>query len=514
MARYKEYSYDQGKLIPISFQKQIVPGSFEFALNDIVDNVLDLSVFEGRFCNDETGAPAYDPRVILKIVLYAYSRGIMHSRDIERCCTENVMFMALSADTQPHFTTIAHFVSSMHDEIVPLFRNILLYCAEEGLISREMFAIDGCKMSSNCAKEWSGTQEDFEKRKKKIEYQIRFLIRKHRECDKQQLDEYIRKKERKAINRLRSKVKKINRWLLKNEDREGRTGLKKSNITDNESAKMPSSHGVVQGYNAAAAVDEKRQVIVHAEAFSDGNDQGLLKPMIDGVRENFEAIGEDNIFTQAKVTADSGFHSEANMKMLVEEDIDGYVADHYFRKRDPKFAGANRHKKPIDRKRTPIWKKNYFCPSDFKYNESDGTLTCPAGNPLYVKNSTLVTKKGQRGIVYASWKTKCRVCEIRKKCLRSPRSEFRQVAIFDKATMGAKGSYTKRMIEKFDTAMGRFIYSRRMGTVEPVFANICHTLGLDRITVRTRKKADTQWKLFSMVHNIFKIYRYGASYAH
>ena len=116
MARYKEYSYDQGKLIPISFHKQIVPGSFEFALNDIVDNVLDLSVFEGRFCNDETGAPAYDPRVLLKIVLYAYSRGIMHSRDIERCCTENVMFMALSADTQPHLTTIAHFISSMHDE--------------------------------------------------------------------------------------------------------------------------------------------------------------------------------------------------------------------------------------------------------------------------------------------------------------------------------------------------------------------------------------------------------------
>jgi transposase len=71
------------------------------------------------------------------------------------------MFMALSADTRPHFTTIAHFISSMHDEIVPLFRNILLYCAEEGLISREMFAIDGCKMSSNCAKEWRLLEDVF-----------------------------------------------------------------------------------------------------------------------------------------------------------------------------------------------------------------------------------------------------------------------------------------------------------------------------------------------------------------
>jgi transposase len=95
MARYKEYSYEQGQLIPISFEAQIVPGSFEWALNDIVDNVLDLSVFDGRFSNDETGAPAYDPKIMMKIVLYAYSRGINHSRDIARSCTENVMFMAV-----------------------------------------------------------------------------------------------------------------------------------------------------------------------------------------------------------------------------------------------------------------------------------------------------------------------------------------------------------------------------------------------------------------------------------
>jgi transposase len=319
MARYKEYSYEQGQLIPISFEAQIIHGSFEWALNDIVDNVLDLTVLDGRFCNDETGAPAYDPKIMLKIVLYAYSRGINHSRDIARGCIENVMFMALSAYTQPHFTTIADFISSLHVEITPLFRNILLYCAEENLISRDMFAIDGCKISSNCAKEWSGTVEDFEKRKEKLEYQVRRLLRKHRENDLKSLGEDIRKKERKAVNHLRSKVRKIDRWLRNHEDKKGKGGPKKSNITDNESAKMPSSHGVVQGYNAGAAVDEKHQVIVHAEAFSDGTDNALLKPMIDGIRENFEAIGEGDIFTQAKVTADSGFHSEANMQMLAEQ---------------------------------------------------------------------------------------------------------------------------------------------------------------------------------------------------
>jgi transposase len=103
MARYKPYSYEQGKLIPIHFQDQILPGSFEYTLNYLIDNEVDLSVFEGRYKNDETGAPAYDPAILLKIVLFAYSRGIVSSRKIARCCDENVVFMALAADTWvPH----------------------------------------------------------------------------------------------------------------------------------------------------------------------------------------------------------------------------------------------------------------------------------------------------------------------------------------------------------------------------------------------------------------------------
>jgi transposase len=514
MARYKEYSYDQGKLIPITFHKQIVPGTFEFALNDIVDNVLDLSVFEKRFSNDETGAPAYDPCIMLKIVLYAYSRGIMHSRDISRCCEENVMFMALSADTRPHFTTIADFISSMHVEIVPLFRNILMYCAEEGLISREMFAIDGCKISSNCSKALSGTREDFDRRKKKLEYQIRFLLRKHRECDRGIQGEDMRKKERKTINHLRSKVRKIDRWLRNNDDKMGSKGVITSNITDNETAKMHSEHGMVQGFNAGAAVDEKHQVIVHAEAFSEGNDTTLLKPMIDGVRENFKQIGEKDVFTKVKVTADSGFHSEANIQFLDEEGIDAYVADNQFRKRDPRFANAQKHKVSIERRHLSIRGKHYFTPADFTHNELDGTLLCPAGNKLYVKTNNYIGVRGQRGIAYQGWKTKCRVCKIRRKCLRSEASAFRQVVKFQEPVKGSRGSFTREMIKKFDSAFGQLIYSKRMGTVEPVFANICSTLGLNRITLRGRRKADIQWKLYSMVHNIFKIYRYGASYAH
>jgi transposase len=83
MARYKEYSYDQTMMIPVSFEKQILPGTFEHTLCHLIDNQIDISVFEDHYENDETGAPAYDPAILLEIILYAYSKGINSSRKIE-----------------------------------------------------------------------------------------------------------------------------------------------------------------------------------------------------------------------------------------------------------------------------------------------------------------------------------------------------------------------------------------------------------------------------------------------
>jgi transposase len=169
MARYRDYSYEQAKLIPISFQQQILPGTFEYTLNYLIDREFDLSVFAARYHNDETGAPAYDPAILLKIILFAYSRGIVSSREIARCCRENIIFIALAADTAPHFTTIADFISSLGGEITVLFRDVLLVCDEMGLIGRELFAVDGCKLPANASKEWSGTKEELTKKSEKME---------------------------------------------------------------------------------------------------------------------------------------------------------------------------------------------------------------------------------------------------------------------------------------------------------------------------------------------------------
>ena len=107
MARYKHYDFNQTKMIPLRFADQIQLGTFEYTLSHVVDNDLDMSLFESRYRNDYSGALAYDPAILLKIVLFAYSRGITSSRKIAQACKENVLFMALSADSQPHHSTIA-----------------------------------------------------------------------------------------------------------------------------------------------------------------------------------------------------------------------------------------------------------------------------------------------------------------------------------------------------------------------------------------------------------------------
>lgn len=242
MARYKEYDYSQGKLIPIHFDKQIIPGTFEHTLHYIINNEIDLSVFDLRYQNDETGAPAYDPAILLKIILYAYSRGITSSRKIAQFCRENVVFMALSADTQPHFATIADFVSTASEEIIRLFLEVLMVCDEMNLIGKEMCAIDGYKISGNASKEWSGTKVELKKEKEKMEKAVGQIMKRHREIDESETNRAVVEQGKQYVETIRKKVKKIKRWLKENDDKPGKTGKPiKSNITDNESAKMKTS---------------------------------------------------------------------------------------------------------------------------------------------------------------------------------------------------------------------------------------------------------------------------------
>lgn len=507
MARYKDYSYDQQKLLPIRYSEQILPGTFEFTLNHLIDEI-DLAVFDARYKNDDTGAPAYDPRLLLKIILFAYSRGIISSRKIEGLCRENVVMMALSADTQPDFTTMADFVASSSEEIVRLFREVLLVCDSMGLIGKELFAIDGCKLSSNASKEWSGTQADLTKKHQKLTDAIRVMIERHRKQDALETEGKMLDQERQYLETLRAHADKIKAFLASHEENVGPTGtVRQSNITDPESAKMKTGHGVIQGYNGVTAVDAKRQVIVHAAAFGEGQEHHLLKPMIEGVRDKAQALGETaDVFKKAKLTVDAGFHTEANMKYVFEEGIDAYIADKQFRKRDPRFATAVRHKERAQKEKDA---SRLFRPEDFTYDEQNRTCVCPAGQSLY-KNGAHVTIRGFTGVKFTAPRSACSACGRRAQCLRHPeKTAVRQVVFFTGRTREAGETFTAKMKRKIDSVLGRAIYQRRLATAEPPFANIRHAKGLDRFTLRGKTKVNAQWLLYCLVHNIGKIQRYG-----
>ena len=514
MPRFKPYDYRQTVMLPIDFEQQILPGTFEYSVHYLVDNELDLSLFNSRFTNDDTGRPAYDPAILLKIVLLAYSRGVTSSRKIEALCRENVIFMALSADSRPHFTTIAEFISSSHEQIADLFHQVLMTCDSLGLIGKEMFAVDGCKMPSNASKEWSGSKADLKKKAKKIDKAVRFLLGKHREEDKRGAsDAKVRQREEQQKETLRQASRKIKNFLAKNDDRLGRSGkVVQSNITDPDSAKMKTSHGVIQGYTGVAAVDSKHQVVVAAEAFGTGQEHGLLEPMLENVREAFNGDHfqeGDELLREAQVLADSGYHSGETLDYLEDNQIDAYIADNRFRARDPRFTTASRHKPEESAK--PKDPKALFTAQDFQADIEKQTCICPAGKTMWLKSARARIKRHEF-MQFQGYQADCDSCALRLKCLRNPKPKAaRQVHILLGAAKTKTGTTTpiERMKQKIDSALGRHLYGQRLGIVEPVFGNIRETLGLRRFSLRGKKKVDAQWKLMTMVHNIFKIHRYG-----
>ena len=513
MARYKPYSYDELMMVLVSLEEQLIPGTLEYAIHHVVEGRVDLSMFDDRYCNDDTGRRAIDPKVLIKIVLFGYSRGMISSRSLERACRENITFMALACGQKPDHSTIAAFVSSMDKEIEQLFTQVLLVCEEEGLLGGTHFSLDGLKLSSNASKEWSGTFADLEKKQEALDRKVKEVVGEHRASDKGERNKSVSDRQRceERIKRLKQKVDRIEQFLSEHEPKIGCSGKEiQSNVTDNDSAKLTSSHGVLQGYDANAIVDEKHQIVLHAEAFGEGADGTHMEAMLKGAKEKLEAIGWQEPLRNRQISADTGYYSVKNLEVCKDEGVDAYVPDPQFRKRDVRFADAGRHRRSVDKcKERYTSKKRWFSVEDFKLDDRTGKLICPAGHGLYIKNRNFCTADGYKAIAYQAPKTACRDCPLRSKCLRNPNTVSRQVHLF----YGQRpGSITDEMKQKIDTAEGRRIYSKRLGIVEPVFGNIRACKSMDRFTLRGRIKVNIQWMLYCLVHNIEKITNFGRSY--
>lgn len=460
MARYKEYNYNQMRLLPVSLEHQLMPGTLEFAIHELLDSRVDTCIFEEDYNNDLTGRKAYCPKILLKVVLMAYSRGILTSRKIECACKENVTFMALSCCQEPDHSTIAAFISSMGDKIVSLFSNILLICHEEKLLGSTHFSLDGVKLSSNASKEWSGTHSELRKKQEKLKEKVKQAVKQHKEADKREDDRGSDKERReRRIKRLRQRAERIEKFLQENDQKIGSKNREiKNNITDPESAYMKTSHGMQQGYNAQALVDSKGQIIVHAEASSQPQDFSQIERVIPNAKETAKKAGLGEDYFEGKIlSADSNYHSEKNLKMCEEEKIDTYIPDTQFRKRDVRFESRDRHKPKRDEK---------FSINDFKHDSENDSYICKNGKVLTLQSASHKIGKS----LFKSYRSKerdCKGCQYSKQCFKRKNGLRKSLAIM----IGRIGKdYSAKMREKIDTPRGRGIYERRLAIVEGVNA--------------------------------------------
>lgn len=334
-------------------------------------------------------------------------------------------------------------------------------------------AIDGCKLSSNAAREWSGTHKDLMHRRDKIKARLDLILKELKAIDKKQSHRAKRLTQRiKCYENSSDRIESF----TKNDVHDLANAVMKNKVT---------SHGILQGYNGIALVDGKRQIIFAAGAHGVGQEYGLLEPTLDLFINNAQNAGlPDDIPNKCKLLADANYFSEANLKMLDEQGINAFIPDKEYRKRDPRFKTTGRYKDRIGG-RTRIKKK--FTQQDFVYDPDLDCFICPAERQLK-RTGASAYQRDQKVERYVARATDCSVCKLKPQCFKNPSAKRRNLSIRDKSN---KPTFSAQMMKKMDSKAGRKIYSMRMGIVKPVFGNLTHNKNLNRFMLRTKEKVNT-----------------------
>jgi hypothetical protein len=367
-----------------------------------------------------------------------------------------------------------------------------------------MFAIDGCKIKSNASKEYSGTFEELIRKEAKLRNASQRILARHQAQDGLSEDEVSH--DLKQKEKLDNSATKISEFLATHKEKKGSRGKPvKSNITDNDSAKMTTSKGTIQGYNGIAINDDKHQIILQAQTWGSVGEQQTLKPAIEQLKSQLEKLGTPKAFETAKFTADSGFHSEVNLEYMATTGLDSYMADTQFRSRNPLFKTNKTYHTEQEKRRLKRskGKPRLFTRESFHFDPITNICVCPAGKTLW-RQRTIITTKDKRYSRFTGYLKDCRTCPLQKQCMRKPpKLTGRQVQFL--LGKGQNISHSDRMKVKIDSPIGRRQYSKRLGAIEPVFGNITVNKGMNKFTLRGQEKVNTQWQLYCLVHNIEKL---------
>ena len=402
-------------------------------------------------------------------------------------------------------------MSTLGDEFAAVFAAVVAVCDAQGLITREMFAIDGVKLPSNAAKHRSGTRAEFERQATKLEAAAQAMLARHRQHDggEDEGDAGGATDAPTRVERLQRDAAQLRTWLATHpDDRRGpKGGVRKSNRTDNDSAKM-ANRPVKASFRAIPGSPRSTRghpIIVEAQAHGTGSEHELLVPVVEALHP---LLGAATV-----LTADAGYHSDANLAALDALGVDALIADNELRRRDERLAEQAAHH-PIgdvlhDKRRPEARVTGIFPASAFSYDPVARTCRCPAGQSL-VRNGQHRIIRDTMWDAYRGTERTCGPCPVRARCITEPeRIAVRSVMFATGKTAPLPPTRTARMKARIDQPANRARYGRRFAVVEPVFANLRHNKRLARFTMRGRAKVDGQWKLFCLVHNIEKLAHHG-----
>jgi transposase len=360
---YRSYCPDQMFLLPPSLRDWLPENHLVYFVSDVVDQV-DLSAIESIYEKDDRGQPPYHPRMMTKILVYAYCVGVFSSRKIQKRLIEDVAFRVLAAGNQPDFRTISDFRKIHLNALQGLFEQVLKLALTAGAIKLGRVALDGSKIKANASKHKAMSYKRMKEEERNLRAEVRQLLNQAKATDDEEDARYGKDKSGdelpEELSRRETRLKRIReaKRVLEQRAREEAEQDNKSkeseskaaaeekatpedkaqyNFTDPESRIMKGSDGFVQAYNAQIVVEECCQLIVAQAVTQETNDKKQTIPMVAAIEVQAEQTPE-------QLLADSGYCSDENLKILEDKPIDVYIA-----------TGRQKHgKKPGSCKRGPL----------------------------------------------------------------------------------------------------------------------------------------------------------------
>ena len=376
--RYREYNRDQLHLLPVDMGEWLPDDHLSYFISDLIDQ-LDLSAIYKSYDGSLGGQPPYHPLMMTKLLFYGYCVGVPSSRKIEKKTYEDIAFRVIAAGEHPDHETISEFRHRHLHALAGLFIQGLQLCRKAGLVKLGHVSLDGTKVKANASKHKAMSYSRMKIRERELERKVEELLKNAERVDAEEDNRYGRgvrgdelpeelrfhesrlRKIKEAKVALEAEAKQLadqrQKELEEKENRQKRRGKKhrgrkgkpiseepagkaQRNFTDADSRIMVdnSSKAFIYGYNCQAAVDGHNQIIIAAGTTQQAVDKKQIAPMLKEIKKNVKT-------NPRKLSADAGYYSEANIKILNEENIDPYVP--------PNKQRHNREEIPSPRGRIP-----------------------------------------------------------------------------------------------------------------------------------------------------------------